>query len=258
MSTTGWRVGTSVVSQPELAQRRDASCGPLGGSALPLEHVGANASRRSAARMAVQELLGLVRLCGDPGAFAQLQHRLLRGRPVAAGARDEDPSCVGRAPHRRAPPRRLRRARRRPRRAATRALRPRTCSSPCGTTSARPPGVQTITSLRELGERRVGCPVTSQLVPGERPRRLERESVSPSCETHTIRSASGGARTASSACIAAPPVCAAWNDVPQPVCTTRAPSGSRRSTGTARSQSGWARTARRVSPGISASIPSRR
>ena len=31
----------------------------------------------------------MVRLGRDPGALAELQHRLLRGRPVAAGARDQ-------------------------------------------------------------------------------------------------------------------------------------------------------------------------
>jgi hypothetical protein len=51
-------------------------------------------------------------------------------------------------------------------------------------------------------------------------------------------SASGGSRTASSACSARPPVWAAWKDVPQPVWATRAPSGRRRSVGTRRSHSG--------------------
>ena len=50
--------------------------------------------------------------------------------------------------------------------------------------------------------------------------------------------ARGGWITASSACTARPPVCAAWNDVPQPVWTTVAPPGSRRSVGTARNHSG--------------------
>ena len=49
-------------------------------------------------------------------------------------------------------------------------------------------------------------------------------SVSPSWLIATMRSALGGASTASSAWIESPEVCAAWNDVPQPVTTTR-PSG---------------------------------
>ena len=40
--------------------------------------------------------------------------------------------------------------------------------------------------------------------------------------------------------------------MPQPANTTRAPSGSRRPVGTARSHSGWAKIARRVSPGMAA------
>src|SRR5581483_5237109 len=70
-------------------------------------------------------------------------------------------------------------------------------------------------------------------------------------------SACGGDNTASSACTATPPVCAAWNDVPHPVCTTDARSGSRLSIGTARSHSGCSSTARRISLTV-ASIASAR
>ena len=42
----------------------------------------------------MQELLGLVRRRGDPGALAQLQHRLVRGRELAARAGHEEPLLV--------------------------------------------------------------------------------------------------------------------------------------------------------------------
>ena len=91
MSTTGCEVSTSVVVAAELAQR------------------GGRAAARSAARpspsstkqrtrlvdrgeVPVQELLRLVRLGGDEGALAQLQRRLLRRRPVAARAGDQNRS----------------------------------------------------------------------------------------------------------------------------------------------------------------------
>ena len=67
--------------------------------------------------------------------------------------------------------------------------------------------------------------MTSHFGPGNARAASSVSGVSPSCETQTIRSASGGASTASSACTAQPPVCAAWNDVPQPTKTTRAPVG---------------------------------
>src|SRR4051794_25761445 len=73
-----------------------------------------------------------------------------------------------------------------------------------------------------------------------------------------MMSARGGLSTASRACTAQPPVCAAWNDVPQPVNTTVASEGRRSDVGTCRSHSGCANTARRVSPAIAVSIPSRR
>ena len=39
----------------------------------------------------MQKLLGVVRLRRDVRALSELQHRLLRGRPVAAGAGDQEP-----------------------------------------------------------------------------------------------------------------------------------------------------------------------
>ena len=94
MSTTGWRVGTSVdVAAEHLEGCGRLSC-PLRGAALALEHEAADVLV-DRGQVAVQELLGLVRLGGDVRAFAQLQRRLLRGRPVAAGAGDE-PALVSR------------------------------------------------------------------------------------------------------------------------------------------------------------------
>ena len=40
--------------------------------------------------MAVEDLLGVVRLGGDVGALPELKHGLLRRRPVAAGADHDD------------------------------------------------------------------------------------------------------------------------------------------------------------------------
>ena len=77
----------------ELAQGRGRAGRALGRPALALEHEGAN-RLVDRGEMAVQELLGLVRLGRDVRALAQLQHRLLRGRPVAPGAGDE-PALVG-------------------------------------------------------------------------------------------------------------------------------------------------------------------
>ena len=88
MSTTGCRVGTRVVSQPSSRQRGGGCARPLGRAAFALEDVGAH-RLVDRGEMAVQELLGVVRVRADVRALAQLQHRLLRGRPVAARARDE-------------------------------------------------------------------------------------------------------------------------------------------------------------------------
>src|SRR5436189_155054 len=44
--------------------------------------------------MAVEELLGVVRLGGDVSSLAQLEHGLLRRGPVAPRARDEEPLVV--------------------------------------------------------------------------------------------------------------------------------------------------------------------
>ena len=96
MSTTGWRVGTSVVSQPSALERVARRRGALGGPALALQHVRAHAVV-DRGEVAVQQLLRLVRVRVDPRALAQLEHRLLRGRPVATGADDDHLLACGAA-----------------------------------------------------------------------------------------------------------------------------------------------------------------
>ena len=140
MSTTGCRVGTRVISAPIASQRRGGSAGPLGRRA-PRPRVRTRARVVHGREMAVQELLRLVRLRRHACALAQLQHRLLGGRPVAARAGDEPAPVVGDRDRRRGE--RLldrgRAATRCPRRSAPRSRRPRQCSSPCGTSSPRSP-----------------------------------------------------------------------------------------------------------------------
>ena len=141
--------------------------------------------------MAVEQLLGLVGAGRDPGALAQLQDRLLRGRPVAARAGDED-LRLGR---RRLGERerlgdRRRRARRSPRRGARRSRRRRRCSSRCGTSERSSSGVQTITSSASSASGESAVPVTSHFGPGNARAASSVSGVPPSCETQTIRSAS--------------------------------------------------------------------
>src|SRR6188472_2023779 len=100
-----------------------------------------------------------------------------------------------------------------------------------------------------------GFAVTSHFGPANACAASSVSGVSPSWLTSTSTSTSGGASTNSSASIPLPEVCAAWNDVPQPTTATR-PSGSRLSTGTCASHSGWAATVAFVfSPATEASIP---
>ena len=252
MSTTGCRVGTSVVSQPSARSAATASRGPLGGAALALEDVGAHALV-DRGQVAVEELLGVVRAGRDPRALAQLQHRLLRRRPVAARRRRRGSSPAP-APARRARERRLdrvRKPRRRPRRAAPRSPRPRTCSSPCGTTSARPRASPTITSSASSASGESAAPVTSHFGPKNASRRLDRQrrralvrdahhQVGLRRREHRLerlhrpaaRSAPRGTTSRTRRRRRARPPAAA----------------ARR--GTERSHSGWANTARRVSPGM--------
>ena len=157
MSTTGCDVWTSVVSQPSSRSARPRRR-TLGGAALALEH---EAAHRLVDRgqVAVQQLLGLVRLGRDERALAQLQRRLLRRRPVAARAGDRG-SARGRAAGSRSLERRLDRVGK-PRdvlaRAAPRSSRPRTCSSRCGTSSSRSPASRRRPRRRA---RRAGCPAS--------------------------------------------------------------------------------------------------
>ena len=102
--------------------------------------------------------------------------------------------------------------------------------------------MQTITSSHSSASGLSAVPVTSHFRPGNASAASIVSRVVPSCETQTSRSAAGGSSIASSACTAYPPVCAAWNDVPQPVYAMRT-GGSRTSVGTARSHSGCANSA---------------
>ena len=229
----------------EHLERRDRSVRTLGGSALTLEDVGADAlvDRREEA---VEQLLGVVDLRRDPGALVQLQPRLLRRRPLAAGPGDEDPRLPGRGLRERK--RLLDRARepldvlaaqrsdRRDRAGVARRVAPRLLDLRRADDDL----------VGELGERRHGRAGDEPLRAGEGPRRLERERrlalVRDADHQVGVRRSEHGLER----CIAQPPVCAAWNDVPHPTKTTRAPSGSRRWRGTERSQSGWRSTERRV------------
>ena len=178
---------------------------------------------------------------------ARSASRARRRRRASVVLRDRQP-LAGRAP-----PRRRRGATRRPRRAAPRSRRPRTCSSPCGTSSPRPRASRRRPRRTSSRERLSALPVTSQSRACERPRRLERQRRRPlvADAARARRPSRRREHELERLHRRRPPVCAAWNDVPQPVKTTRAPSGSRRSVGTARSHSGCAAIAVRVrSPAI--------
>ena len=257
MSTTGWRVGISVTSQPSSLERRDRVARPLGGPALALEH---EAPHRLVDRreVAVEELLGLVRLGGDEAALAELQQpppaqsasRARRRRRASARARRPGGG------RRRARPEPRRGASRCRRRGAPRARRRRRCSSPCDTSSPPPPASRRLPRRRRARSGSPPSPVTTQRWPSNACTACSVSAVVPSCERdHDVRLGLVRA-TASSACTASPPVWAAWNEVPQPVSTVGS-SGSRRPRGTCASHSGCAYTALRVCS-IGASIPCRR
>ena len=93
MSTTGWRVGTRVTSQPSSSSAAAAWADALHGPALPLEHEAAHALV-DRGEVPVQELLEQVRLGGGVHALAELQRRLLRGRPIAACTRDHEAAVL--------------------------------------------------------------------------------------------------------------------------------------------------------------------
>ena len=73
----------------ELAQPRRRGRRALRRDAFPREDERAHRLVYGG-EVAVQELLGLVRLGRDPRTFAQLQHRLVRRRQIAAGAGHEE------------------------------------------------------------------------------------------------------------------------------------------------------------------------
>ena len=93
MSTTGWRVGTSVASQPSARERGDRLGRPLRRAPLALEH---ECAHRLVDRgeVAVQQLLRLVRLGRQPRPLAELQHRLVRGRESRPAPATRNRSCV--------------------------------------------------------------------------------------------------------------------------------------------------------------------
>ena len=89
MSTTGCTVGSEVDAAAERLERLDRVGRPLGRASLTFEHVRAHGPV-DRGEVPVQDLLGLVRGRVDPRALAQLQRGLLRRRPVAAGADEQD------------------------------------------------------------------------------------------------------------------------------------------------------------------------
>ena len=82
----------------ELAERAHGVDRALRRAALALEHEAAH-RRVDRREVAVEKLLGLVRLGGDVRALAELEDRLERRRRIAPGARDDEP-VVRRGPER--------------------------------------------------------------------------------------------------------------------------------------------------------------
>ena len=195
----------------------------------------------------------------DPRALAQLQHRLLRGRPVAAGAGDED-LRLRRAPAPSARERRLdgvrqprdvlaaQRGDRRDRARVARGVAPRLLDLGRARRS---------TSSASSASGESAAPVTSHFGPENARAASSVSGVSPSCETQTMQ-VGVGRREHGLERLHRPPAglrrvergAAAGEDDARAV---RQPPVA----GTARSHSGCASTARRVSPGIAlSSIPS--
>ena len=81
-----------MTSQPSELEGCGSLARPLRRASFAFEHEAADVLV-DRGQVAVQELLGLVRLGGDVRALAQLERCLLRGRPVAAGA-DDEPALV--------------------------------------------------------------------------------------------------------------------------------------------------------------------
>ena len=162
------------------------------------------APTRRRGEVAVQQLLRLVRLGRDPGALAQLQHRLLRGRraPAPRPPRGALLSSL-RAAAQRAPPRPRAGASRCPRRAAPRSRRRRRVAR--GVAPARLDLRRADDDLVAQGRR------AAVSLPGDEPARPRHaraassvSAVSPSWETPTSRSRRPPAATSSSAWTASP------------------------------------------------------
>ena len=94
MSTTGCRVGTSVTSQPRISSAATASRARSAARPSPSSTKQRTCSS-IAARCPCRSSSVRCASAASVGAFAQLQRRLLRGRPVAAGAGDQ-PALVRR------------------------------------------------------------------------------------------------------------------------------------------------------------------
>ena len=95
MSTTGCVVGTKQRVATELSERTHRVDRPLGRPTLALEHEAAHrgVNRRE---LAVEQLLGVVRLGGDVCALAELEHGLEDRRRVTPGANDGEACVLGR------------------------------------------------------------------------------------------------------------------------------------------------------------------
>ena len=142
----------------------------------------------------MQELLEQVRLGGDVRTLAQLQRRLLRRRPIAPGAGDQQALVPGdRQPLGRRAPRRPRRAASRcRRRAAPRAPRRRRCRTPCGSSSPRARASRRSPRRRAPRSARPPCRSRATSGPANARAASSVSGVSPSWLTRTSRSASGG------------------------------------------------------------------
>ena len=78
---------------PDLSERAHDVSGALRRTALALEDEAAN-RWIDRGEVAVEELLGVVRLCGDAHALPELEHGLEDGRLVVAGADDREALVV--------------------------------------------------------------------------------------------------------------------------------------------------------------------
>ena len=201
MSTTGWRVGTSVTSQPISPSALHGVGGAFRGAALALEHEAAHAFV-DRGEVSVQELL---RRCASAATW---HPRAASAQPLARspsrGPRRRRASAraseTGTAPPASSPAT-ASRARRRPRRRARRAPRPRRCSSPCGSSSPRPPASRRSRGRRPAAIGPSGLARDRPLSPANARTASSVSVVSPSWLTSTSTSALGRTpSTKSSAC----------------------------------------------------------